>query len=142
MQLPSEDELVLTSGCHPIRAKKARYYEDRQLQSRIVPAPAPPHGTDTGGEADPLSRRGDDQWAEAIVAPAKKIEDLDNAGVRREPELPDHEEIVSEPRKPTREFELPEDDHQEASPDLRILQRQTRTLAWQVALDPGDRMDL
>jgi type IV secretion system protein VirD4 len=41
MQLPSEDELVLTSGCHPIRAKKARYYEDRQSQSRIVPAPRP-----------------------------------------------------------------------------------------------------
>src|SRR5216683_650952 len=142
MQLPSEDELVLTSGCHPIRAKKARYYEDRQLQSRIVPAPAPPHGADTGGEADPLSRRGDDQWAEAIVAPAKKIEDPDNAGVRREPELPDHEEIVSEPRKPAQEFELADDDHQEASPDLRILQRQTRTLARQVALDPGDRMDL
>src|SRR5258708_615866 len=142
MQLPSEDELVLTSGCHPIRAKKARYYEDRQLQSRIGPAPPPPHGPGTCSEADPLSRGGDDQWAEAIVAPAKKIEDPDNAGVRREPELPDHEEIVSEPRKPTREFELPEDDHQEASPDLRILQRQTRTLARQVALDPGDRMDL
>ncbi len=29
MQLPSDDELVLVSGCHPIRAKKARYYEDR-----------------------------------------------------------------------------------------------------------------
>jgi type IV secretion system protein VirD4 len=142
MQLPPDDELVLISGCHPIRAKKARYYEDRQLQSRIVPAPTPPHGADTGGEADLLPRHSDDQWAEAIVAPAKQIEDPDNAGVRREPELPDHEEIVSEPRKPAREFELPEDDHQEASPDLRILQRQTRTLARQVALDPGHRMDL
>src|ERR1700704_6685415 len=41
MQLPQDDELVLLSGCHPIRAKKARYYEDRQLQSRIVPPPRP-----------------------------------------------------------------------------------------------------
>src|SRR5258708_2964468 len=39
MQLPPDDELVLISGCHPIRAKKARYYEDRQLQARIVPPP-------------------------------------------------------------------------------------------------------
>jgi type IV secretion system protein VirD4 len=31
MQLPAEDELVLVSGCPPIRAKKARYYEDREL---------------------------------------------------------------------------------------------------------------
>ena len=28
MQLPQDDELVLVSGCHPIRAKKARYFED------------------------------------------------------------------------------------------------------------------
>ena len=28
MQLPPDDELVLVSGCHPIRAKKVRYYED------------------------------------------------------------------------------------------------------------------
>ena len=28
MQLPPDDELVLVSGCHPIRAKKARYFED------------------------------------------------------------------------------------------------------------------
>ena len=28
MQLPPDDELVLVSGCPPIRAKKARYFED------------------------------------------------------------------------------------------------------------------
>jgi type IV secretion system protein VirD4 len=39
MQLPPEDELVFVSGCYPIRAKKTRYYEDRQLQARILPPP-------------------------------------------------------------------------------------------------------
>ena len=39
MQLPPDDELVLVSGCQPIRAKKARYYEDRQLQARMLPPP-------------------------------------------------------------------------------------------------------
>ena len=34
MQLPAEDELVLVSGCPPIRAKQARYYEDREPQAR------------------------------------------------------------------------------------------------------------
>ena len=29
MQLPPADEMLLVSGIHPIRAKKARYYEDR-----------------------------------------------------------------------------------------------------------------
>ncbi len=42
MQLPPDDELVLVSGCHPIRAKKARYFEDPQLKARILPPPASP----------------------------------------------------------------------------------------------------
>ncbi len=39
MQLPQDDELVLVSGCHPIRAKKARYYEDAEMKARILPPP-------------------------------------------------------------------------------------------------------
>ena len=39
MQLPNDDELVLVSGCQPIRAKKARYYEDAELKARILPPP-------------------------------------------------------------------------------------------------------
>src|SRR5215467_8578579 len=40
MQLPTADELLLVSGMHPIRARKARYYEDRRLSERILPPPA------------------------------------------------------------------------------------------------------
>ena len=39
MQLPNDDELVLVSGCQPIRAKKARYYEDAELKNRVLPPP-------------------------------------------------------------------------------------------------------
>ena len=39
MQLPSADELVLVSGLPPIRAKKLRYYEDRNFTRRVLPAP-------------------------------------------------------------------------------------------------------
>ena len=39
MQLPPADELVLVSGLAPIRAKKLRYYADRNFTSRIRPAP-------------------------------------------------------------------------------------------------------
>ena len=52
MQLPHDDELVLVSGCHPIRAKKARYYEDRQLQSRILPPPKPRAAVPIAGSAN------------------------------------------------------------------------------------------
>ena len=41
MQLPPTDEIVMVSGVHPIRAKKARYYEDERFQERILPPPAP-----------------------------------------------------------------------------------------------------
>src|SRR3954466_6227583 len=40
MQLPPTDELVLFSGSPPIRAYKARYYEDTRLKSRVLPPPA------------------------------------------------------------------------------------------------------
>jgi type IV secretion system protein VirD4 len=143
MQLPPDDELVLISGCHPIRAKKARYYEDRQLQSRILPPPTPTLEPDAISAADPLlPRHGDDQWTQAIVPPTTQAEDPDNAGIRREPELPEHEEILTEPRKAAQEFELADDDPEDDAQSRRVLQRRTRALARQVALDPDDGMRL
>jgi len=40
MQLAPSDELVLVSGLPPVRAKKLRYYEDRNFAARVLPAPA------------------------------------------------------------------------------------------------------
>src|ERR1700723_3867804 len=40
MQLPPGDELVLVSGVPPIRAKKARYFEDIRLTERVLAPPA------------------------------------------------------------------------------------------------------
>src|SRR4029450_8239058 len=39
MQLPPDDEIVMVAGFPPIRAKKARYFEDRRLAERILPTP-------------------------------------------------------------------------------------------------------
>src|SRR6516165_2605094 len=84
MQLPPDDELVLMSGCAPIRAKKARYFEDPEMQARILAPPAL-----TNPKSPPADQRratphsGD--WAGAIVAPAvSDTEDPANAGIRRE----------------------------------------------------------
>src|SRR5260370_716302 len=57
MQLPSTDELVLVSGCPPIRAKKARYYEDPRLKERVLP-PLKPKNSEPGRIAAP------DDWSE------------------------------------------------------------------------------
>jgi len=109
MQLPHDDELVLVSGCHPIRAKKARYYEDRQLQARILPPPKPRAAVPIAGSANVSPPQDAGDWQESIVA-RTSTDDPDNAGIRREPELPEHEEIAPKSRRPAQEFELPEDD--------------------------------
>ena len=49
MQLPPSDELVLVSGTPPIRAKKARYFEDRQLKARVIAPPVRDVGTTDAG---------------------------------------------------------------------------------------------
>ena len=58
MQLPSADELVLVSGLPPIRAKKLRYYEDRNFTQRVLPSP---HLSEGGYEDKPAPRP--DDWS-------------------------------------------------------------------------------
>jgi type IV secretion system protein VirD4 len=143
MQLPPDDELVLMSGCAPIRAKKARYFEDTEMNARILPPPAL-----TGDRSPPpdesLSTPQDGDWAGAIVASpsAAAIEDPANAGIRREPELPDHEEIVPEPAKPVHEFDPMDEEPDDEVQRQRIMQRTFGTVARQVSLDPDDDMKM
>lgn len=61
MQLPPADALVLVSGIFPIRAKKARYYEDAQLQRRVLP---PPKARTSGDRSVPR-----DDWS-GLAMPA------------------------------------------------------------------------
>ena len=143
MQLPPDDELVLVSGCHPIRAKKARYYEDPQLRTRILPPPKPSRSAESASHSPTTRPAHSDDWAGLIVAaPPAQSDDPDNAGIRREPELPEHEEIAPEPRQPAQEFELADDEADDAPQRLRVLQGQVRTIARQVSLDPADDMGL
>jgi type IV secretion system protein VirD4 len=39
MQLPATDELILISGLPPIRARKLRYYQDRNFKTRVLEPP-------------------------------------------------------------------------------------------------------
>ena len=142
MQLPPDDELVLISGCPPIRAKKARYFEDPEMQARILPPPALTNPkTPPTDERLPIPHGGD--WAGAVVTPAASdTEDPANAGIRREPELPEHEEIVPEPPKPVHEFEPADEEPDDEVQRQRIMQRTFGTVARQVSLDPGDDMQM
>jgi type IV secretion system protein VirD4 len=143
MQLPPDDELVLVSGCAPIRAKKARYFEDPEMQARILPPPTVTRPTSPSIEVDPLVPHEGDWTGQVGVAPSESAtEDPANAGIRREPELPEHEEIVTEPKKPVQEFEPVDEEPDDEVQRQRIMQRTFGTVARQVSLDPGDDMQM
>jgi type IV secretion system protein VirD4 len=142
MQLPPEDELVMVSGCPPIRAKKARYYEDAELKARIFPVPRLSGRTLQSGPEGLLIAPESD-WANAIVATptVTPVEDPANAGIRREPELPEHEDIAPKPRKAINEFEPIEDDHDEPQ-RRRMVQRTMGAVARQISLDRSDDVQM
>ncbi|GHH24192.1 conjugal transfer protein TraG [Sphingomonas glacialis] len=200
MQLPSTDAVVLVSGVQPIRATKARYYQDRQLADRIVPGPMA-SGDDPGGPpgddwtpapegpitllrlpapidppaSDKASNSGftpnpasaqppeftQDQGIAAVrtatpkvaaddVPTATKVAATDakgsgepaNAGIRREPDLGEHEEVV--PPKKRREFDFRDpraDPETNAILDRKLAERMTK-VARQASLDPKDGVEL
>ena len=104
MQLPPSDELVFVSGIPPIRAHKARYYEDIRLKSRVLPPPALATAS-TGPSSDRPAAHADDWTILSLPEPVAAVagesvagsladDDLANGGIRREPALPEHEAIA------------------------------------------------
>jgi type IV secretion system protein VirD4 len=142
MQLPPADEIVMVSGLHPIRAKKARYYEDARFQERIVPPPV----------LTQLKEGRPDDWTARPLPPrppapavndgeATEDEDPKNADRRRQPEL--SQETV-ETREPIEnEFALdPTDELEEDAPRIGRMNDLMRGLAQQASLDPDDDLGL
>jgi len=146
MQLPSADELLLVAGVHPIRAKKARYYEDRQLKERVLPPPTLIGRVQSKEQAAP-----NDCWAlsaslvnssKLAVNAASSEVDPANAGIRREPELPEHEEIMPPERASDHEFDVLDDEPDIDAAKGRVMQQGIRSLARQASMDPADGLDL
>lgn len=145
LQLPQTDEVVLLSGAPPIKAKKARYYADRRLQSRVLPAP------ENCGQ--PAEARATDDWSALppIEPDPQSSEDgsrgIDpaNGGLRREPDLPEHVEVVARPKSPAAEFDFAEADGADADQSAANGERIRRTMergARQASLDLGDGIEL
>ena len=145
MQLPPADALVLVSGIFPIRAKKARYYEDAQLQRRVLPPPSPRTPGDRSTPRDDWSGlvvpAAVAQTASAVLPAEAEGTDSANAGIRQEPELPVHEAVDPPPREPLPEFEDAKSDDQDAV-RARTLQGRMRANARQASMDPDDGIAL
>ncbi len=143
MQLPPTEEIVLVSGSPPVTAEKARYYADPQFKARIGPPPDL-----NADETRPPSDRQTDDWTGrnpiAAAPPQKRRcgdEDADG-GIRREPDLREHEEIAPEPVHARSEFadldDEPDDDAQRA----KSMRDRFATVARQASLDPDDGIEL
>jgi type IV secretion system protein VirD4 len=65
-----------------------------------------------------------------------------NAGIRREPELPEHEEVVRSERPADREFDVLEDESDLDAAKARALRQGLRIVARQAAMDPDDGIGL
>ncbi|RUW85437.1 conjugal transfer protein TraG [Mesorhizobium sp. M1E.F.Ca.ET.063.01.1.1] len=143
MQLPPSDEIVMVAGTPPIRAKKARYFEDARLQERILP---PPELT-SPDEWHP------DDWSRLPVlaasaaaapqgSPQQDDEDPTGSEQRQQPEL-NRAPPVEKMATIENEFEIdPVDDGDHDAVSNRRLARLMEGVARQVSLDPDDGMKL
>ncbi|MCK1413254.1 conjugal transfer protein TraG [Bradyrhizobium sp. CW4] len=143
MQLSPSDEIVMVAGTPPIRARKARYYEDRRFTERVLPPPDPA-ASGRSPRTDGWSALGAPKPASLPTERGRAEEDSANSGLRREPELPDHVAIAKETAEPTpaEEFAVILDDDEDAVRQSRLLRQQMRGVARQAAMDPNDGMEL
>ncbi|OBX17698.1 conjugal transfer protein TraG [Erythrobacter sp. QSSC1-22B] len=142
MQLPPSDEIVMVAGTPPIRAKKARYFEDAQFQARILTPSAPEKAAARADDwsALPLPARPD-------IADPESQSDHDEAGGtqhenRKQAEL-DQAQMTEESKPMDNEFEpdlkKPPTDR---AAQLRLFDQQASQVARQASLDPDDGVDM
>jgi type IV secretion system protein VirD4 len=144
MQLPPADEIIMIAGVPPIRAKKARYFEDKRFTERVLPPPSlvtKQAAVRPGSWATIIPQK---PSAELLAEIEKAGQDAANSGLRREPELPDHVAIVKETTEPGphEEFAMIDDEPEDIVRQARAIRQQARGVARQVSMDPGDGIEM
>jgi type IV secretion system protein VirD4 len=91
-----------------------------------------------------------DDWSNRVIAVDEKdggaemgrSDDAANAGIRREPELPQHEEVGQPEPSAKNEMDMLDDEPDESAAKTRILRFEGRTLARRAAMDRGSGTDM
>ncbi|MYM00011.1 IncP-type conjugal transfer protein TraG [Novosphingobium sp. FGD1] len=145
MQLPPTDEIVMVAGTPPIRAKKARYYEDARFKERIMSPPGlarPAEGRPDDWSKLPIPARPDMTENAAPTTSGDNEEDSTESERRHQPELNRVNPIEKKaPIDNEFEIDLPDDTEDDAARNQRLT-RVMRGVARQVSLDPNDGMEL
>ena len=145
MQLPPTDEIVMVAGTPPIRAKKARYYEDARFKERIMSPPGlaqPAEGRPDDWSKLPIPARPEMTKSAAPTTSGDNEEDSTESERRHQPELNRVNPIEKKaPIDNEFEIDLPGDTEDDAARNQRLT-RVMRGVARQVSLDPNDGMEL
>jgi type IV secretion system protein VirD4 len=131
----------MVSGLHPVRATKVRYYEDPQLQRRILEPSCTGPVTAVAQPDDWSERTPIPPSIELLAALQHKVRDP-SGGIRREPELAQHEDVVIKAPLAENEFDAGPEEEDGNAVQATALNRSTQGLARSVSLDPDDQMDL
>jgi type IV secretion system protein VirD4 len=146
MQLPPSDELVLVSGMAPIRARKLRYYEDRNFRDRLVPPPAL-IGEDYADKPRPRA----DDWRGILRKRDVRLDEPEDDGGKRDedgglqqqrhPGLAEERSVKAEPPK---QLELIDTDRDESDPaiDKRTMDRARDAMVRAHIINQGRDRDL
>jgi type IV secretion system protein VirD4 len=141
MQLSPDEAIVMVSGLHPIRARKVRYYEDPQFQRRIL-KPSYVMRIDRVARSDEWSGRAPIAPSVKLLTALKSKARDQNGGIRREPELPQQEDVVVKAPLAENEFDAAPDESDTEAVQASALTRSMQGLARAVSLDPDDKMGL
>jgi type IV secretion system protein VirD4 len=145
MQLPPSDEIVMVAGTPPIRAKKARYYEDARFKERILAPPKlviPKQGRPDDWTSLPVPAQ--PQIGGVTPAPETQDDDPTESERRRQPEL-SRAQPVEKATPIENEFEIDtdrDDEMDDAAPRNSRMTQIMQGVARQVSLDPGDGMEM
>jgi type IV secretion system protein VirD4 len=136
MQLPADEEIVLLAGTPPVRARKARYFEDPRLLARILQPPEPSRLDTQTTDWNMQSGAGVAAAAEAGATSS----DSEGPGPREvSPALP---AFAAEP-EPRDEFTFDDPNIDGlAAASARTLERQASRVARQTSMDPDDGLEL
>lgn len=134
MQLPADQAIVMLAGLAPIRALKARYFEDPRLARRILPPP-PPDRLAPAASADWSGCSAPDAAAAQPRAPAGPLANGDAAAPPGWTPRP----ARAEPPPASGEFDFDDGPLQDVG---GLETRRAAATARQAAMDPDDGMEL
>ncbi|CDX24414.1 putative plasmid transfer factor, traG protein [Mesorhizobium sp. ORS 3324] len=132
MQLAPTDEIVMVAGTPPIRANKARYYEDVRLRERVL---SPPELT----RCEKVSAC---DWSSQPVLKRVDVDDTHRMRCDEDPtgserrQQPELKRVIEKAAPIKDEFEFDAAGHANDAVRKQRLARLMQTMARQVSLDP------